>query len=227
MKVLVVDDDVVSRMMLMHLIDSSGRYEIVEAEDGAEAWAQLQGGLRPAICFCDLRMPRLSGIELLQHVRGNAALAALPFVLVSSASDGATLDQARQAGVSGYLVKPFEPAQVRAQLAALIPQGAHPDAEEPSATQARLGIDAARLQAYLAGFEQQLRTAQTELAKLHRQGERETVSAQLERLHAGCTTLGLTGAAALLHPLPPADAPDTALEAVLESVRHQLQRLHA
>ena len=38
----------ISRMMLMHLIDSSGNYEIAEAEDGADAWQQLVGGLRPA-----------------------------------------------------------------------------------------------------------------------------------------------------------------------------------
>ena len=65
MKVLVVDDDVVSRMVLMHLIDSCGKFDIVEAEDGADAWRQLQDGLRPAICFCDLRMPNMSGMELL------------------------------------------------------------------------------------------------------------------------------------------------------------------
>jgi CheY-like chemotaxis protein len=69
MKVLVVDDDVVSRMVLMHLIDSCGSFDIVEAEDGADAWQQLEAGLRPAICFCDLRMPRLSGMELLQRVK--------------------------------------------------------------------------------------------------------------------------------------------------------------
>ncbi|MDB5749053.1 MAG: response regulator, partial [Massilia sp.] len=53
MKVLVVDDDVVSRMMLMHLVDSCGKYEILEAGDGLDAWRQLEAGLRPAITFCD------------------------------------------------------------------------------------------------------------------------------------------------------------------------------
>ena len=44
MKVLVVDDDVVSRMVLMHLIDSEGPVEVAEAEDGVDAWDQLAGG---------------------------------------------------------------------------------------------------------------------------------------------------------------------------------------
>ena len=82
MKVLVVDDDVVSRMMLMHLVDSCGQYEIVEAEDGEDAWRLLSDGLRPGIMFCDLRMPRLDGLELLARVRAEPALAGLPFVLV-------------------------------------------------------------------------------------------------------------------------------------------------
>jgi len=99
MNVLVVDDDVVARMMLMHLVDSCGSHAIVEADDGADAWRQLEAGLRPDIVFCDLRMPHLSGLELLQRVRHDPLLAGLPFVLVSAASDSATMDEAAQAAV--------------------------------------------------------------------------------------------------------------------------------
>jgi two-component system chemotaxis response regulator CheY len=222
MKVLVVDDDVVSRMMLMHLIDSSGSYEIVEAEDGADAWRQLEEGLRPAVCFCDLRMPRLSGMELLQKVRADAALAALPFVLVSSANDRETVEQATRAGASGYIVKPFEPAQVRAQLDALASRMQALDAEEPAATLARLGIDGERLQAYLAGFETQLLAADAELEALLLRDERAEVAARLERLRTGCATLGLHGAAGVLARAP-ATPQDLAamLAAVLGAVRRQ------
>lgn len=231
MKILVVDDDIVSRMMLMHLIDSCGRHEVVEAEDGADAWQQLAAGLRPAACFCDLRMPRLSGMELLQKVRGDAALAALPFVLVSSANDRDTVELATRAGASGYIVKPFEPAQVRAQLDALgalhalmaVPL----HAEAPSATLARLGIDADRLQAYLAGFEAQLLAAGPELEALAASGAHGEAAARLERLRAGCATLGLHGAAALLA-MPPAGAAALApvLDTVLDTVRRQARRLN-
>ncbi len=228
MKVLIVDDDVVSRMMLMHLIDSCGRYDIVEAEDGADAWQQLGAGLRPAACFCDLRMPRLSGMELLQKVRGDSALATLPFVVVSSANDRDTVELALQAGATGYIVKPFEPAQVRAQVVALdataAPAALH--AEAPAATLARLGIDADRLQAYLAGFETQLLAAGTEIEGLLASGARDEAAARLERLRGGCATLGLHGAAALLA-APPATAAAlaAALAAVLDAVRRQAQRL--
>ncbi|QBE62547.1 response regulator [Pseudoduganella lutea] len=225
MKVLVVDDDVVSRMMLMHLIDSSGHYEIVEAEDGADAWQQLVAGLRPAACFCDLRMPRLSGMELLQKVRGDAALASLPFVLVSSANDRETVELATRAGASGYIVKPFEPTQVRAQLDAL----AMPlQAEEPADTLARLGIDAARLAAYLAGFETQLLAAEAELEALLLRGERDEAMVRLERLRGGCATLGLAGAAGKLAVLPATTAGlAPMLATVRDAVRRQARRLGA
>ncbi|MFS2020103.1 response regulator transcription factor [Massilia sp. CT11-108] len=53
------------------MIDStaSGVFDVLEAEDGADAWAQLDAGANPALLFCDLRMPRLSGMELLARVR--------------------------------------------------------------------------------------------------------------------------------------------------------------
>jgi two-component system chemotaxis response regulator CheY len=199
MKVLVVDDDVVSRMVLMHLIDSCGHFDIVEAEDGAEAWELLEAGLRPAICFCDLRMPRLSGMELLEKVKaGDAGLQAMPFVLVSSASDRETVETATRTGAAGYVVKPFHPDSVREHLTQFLEQAASAiplAAEAPSATQQRLGIDGARLLLYLAGFERQLDSARHDIDKLLAEGAQAEVAVRLQRLHAGCETLGLTGAA--------------------------------
>lgn len=221
MKVLVVDDDVVSRMVLMHLIDGCGKFEIVEAEDGAEAWQQLEDGLRPGIVFCDLRMPRLSGIELLQHVRTHGDLAEVPFVLVSSATDKETVQQATLAGATGYIVKPFQSDQVRAHLGAFLDQAANGyehEAEEPSATLARLGIGADRLLVYLAGFQNQLTTAGNELNALLARGELDEARLRLERLHTGCTTLGLHGAAAALAPLMGGHASNEAVQAALTDV---------
>ncbi|WP_137175799.1 response regulator [Massilia sp. HP4] len=196
MKVLVVDDDIVARMMLMHLVDSCGSHAILEAEDGADAWRQLEAGLRPAIVFCDLRMPHMSGLELLQRVRANAATAELPFVLVSAASDGATLDEAAALGASGYIVKPFRQEDVRAQFERLFPSTAAvqetPD-EAPHEVARRLGIDHARLRLYLDGLARQLQVAMRESP-----ASDEGAEARLNRLREGCKTLGLYAAAAAL-----------------------------
>lgn len=221
MKVLVVDDDVVSRMVLMHLIDSCGKFDIVEAEDGADAWQQLEAGLRPAIVFCDLRMPRLSGMELLQRVKGDHALTAMPFVLVSSATDKETVQQATKAGAAGYIVKPFQADQVRIHLTAFLDQAAsgyEHQAEAPSATQLRLGINADRLLVYLTGFQNQLTVASGELDALFARGEQQEAQARIDRLHAGCVTLGLTGAAAALKSFAPGFLSSDAVQAVLSDV---------
>jgi two-component system chemotaxis response regulator CheY len=221
MKVLVVDDDVVSRMVLMHLIDGCGKFEIVEAEDGADAWQQLGDGLRPGIVFCDLRMPRLSGIELLQHVRSHGELAQVPFVLVSSATDKETVQQATLAGATGYIVKPFQSEQVRAHLGAFLDQAANGyehRAEEPAATLVRLGIGADRLLVYLTGFQNQLTAASNEINALLAHDEQAEVRVRLERLHTGCTTLGLHGAAAALKPLMGGHTSNEAVQAALTDV---------
>jgi len=223
MNVLVVDDDVVARMMLMHLVDSCGSHAIVEAEDGEDAWRQLAGGLQPDIVFCDLRMPHLSGIELLQRVRQTPLLAALPFVLVSAASDSATMDEAALAGASGYIVKPFRHEDVRAQFERLFAQ---PDANEaidaadaadvndeaPDAVARRLGIDLDRLRLYLDGLARQLQAAQGGLA------EGAEGIEQCARLRAGCSMLGLHGAAAALDRAPLAASLTQAQAAVARQI---------
>jgi two-component system chemotaxis response regulator CheY len=221
MKVLVVDDDVVSRMVLMHLIDSCGKFDIVEAEDGADAWQQLEDGLRPAICFCDLRMPRLSGLELLQRVKAHAELNSMPFVLVTSANDKETVQEATKAGAAGYIVKPFQAEQVRVHLVGFLDQAAsgyEHQAEAPADTLRRLGINSERLLVYLTGFQNQLTAAATDLEAALAKGDQQDAQARIDRLHAGCVTLGLHGAAAALKSFTPQRLVNDEVQAVLADV---------
>lgn len=228
MKVLVVDDDVVSRMVLMHLIDACGHVDILEAEDGEDAWQQLSAGLRPAICFCDLRMPRLSGMELLERVKADAGLASMPFVLVTSANDSATVDQATGLGVDGYLVKPFQHEQVRAFMAPLTALQTQMECETPQAAMHRLGINGERLLVYLGGFETQLAAARGEIDAVLAAADIDGARRRLDRLHAGCLTLGLNGAAEGLRAVT-VDQPDRARVqgALADTVRAVLQQTEA
>jgi len=216
MQVLVVDDDVVSRMMLMHLVDAcapAAGCSILEAEDGEQAWALLAGGLRPAIVFSDLRMPHLGGLELLARLRADPApdLAATPFVLVSAASDADTLAQAARLGADGCLSKPFTHAQVLAQLAPV-----RGDADEhPQAVAQRLGIPPERLLVYLDGLERQLEAA------------RGQATPALAQLAQGCATLGLAGSAARLHAAGEGMATRDAIGQALAALRRQRARARA
>jgi two-component system chemotaxis response regulator CheY len=224
MKVLIVDDDVVSRMMLMHMIDSAGSYDVLEAEDGEEAWQRLDAGPRPAMLFCDLRMPRLSGMELLARVKADRRFVGLPFVLVSAAADGATMEQAIGLGADGYIVKPFDSDKVRGYLSGLAGHGDHAD-ESPEATMRRLGIDATRLQLYLGGLHRQLAGAAADIEKLLAAGQPDGARAHLGRLAEGCRTLGLLHAAAALETraaLPAAAAAARELDAAGAAVLRQL-----
>src|SRR5688572_4297841 len=98
MKLLVADDDGVARLVLARTLEGLGA-EVLQATDGEAAWALLAGGLRPALCCCDVHMPRLDGMGLLRRARRHPVLKDLPFVLVSSAADHGTLDDAVAAGV--------------------------------------------------------------------------------------------------------------------------------
>jgi two-component system chemotaxis response regulator CheY len=222
MQVLVVDDDVVSRMMLMHLVDSCGQYDILEAEDGADAWRQLDAGLCPGIVFCDLRMPRLSGTELLARVRARPELARLPFVLVSAANDGATIEEADALGASGYVVKPFRIENLRPHLMAL-------EADEtPAASARRLGIDTDRLGLYLGGLERQLNEAAAAVDMAWATGDTVAILERLRRLREGCVTLGLHGAATALaraEAAPQAGSVAAALDAARRAVAAQAEAL--
>jgi two-component system, chemotaxis family, chemotaxis protein CheY len=215
MKVLIVDDDVVARMMLMHMIDGAGMaagaaaIDVQEAEDGEDAWGQLEGGLAPSILFCDLRMPRLSGMELLARIKADARFTALPFVLVSAANDAATMEQALGLGAAGYIVKPFDGGKVAQHLAGLLPAAtsataaadAEAGTEPPGAVTRRLGIDTARLVIYLGGLQRQLHDAGPELERLLAAGDTGAARLRLARLAEGCRTLGLDGAGAALETL--------------------------
>jgi len=228
-KIMIVDDDVVARMMLMHMVDTSGKFDIVEAEDGEQAWRMLSGASVPALCFCDLRMPRLSGTELLTRVRAESRLVALPFVLVSAAADGETVQRAAALGADGYIVKPFQSDQVEMHLAALQARVGPVD-EAPRDTLARLGIDSARLPLYLGGLQRQLRAAGPAIERLLDGLDQAEAKLRLTRLREGCATLGLATAAASLHALEgpgvllDATRVNNVLDEVLCDVLHQEER---
>jgi two-component system chemotaxis response regulator CheY len=231
MKALVVDDDVVSRIALIDLLAAYNMFELEQAEDGVQAWQMLEAGLRPVICFCDVRMPHMSGIELLQKLKTNPALAEMPFVLVSSASDRDTVLQAVKLGAIGYILKPLDAEAARAHLDKIFKLTLEKLAENPAATMKRLNINAARLTAYLEAFKAQLTVGRGEVAALLEQGDNANAKLRLDTLNTGCVTLGLWHVGGLLEalrarPLQPGHV-DAILAEVIDSVERQTNRVKA
>lgn len=229
MKALVVDDDVVSRMALTDLLSVYGLFDLVEAADGEDAWMLLEGGLRPVICFCDVRMPRMSGIALLEKMKQHDALSEVPFVLVSSASDRETVLQAVKLGAVGYILKPLHAADARAHLEKIFQVTLDKLAENPMSTLKRLNIGPDRLTAYLGAFSEQLLKGRHEIERLLNSSATVEARTRMDAIHAGCMTLGLWHVAAVLD-AERKGAADVervlnALDDISEAVARQLTRL--
>lgn len=118
MKILVVDDDPVSRRVLRQILASTDPdCVIAEASGGEEACALLERVNHGFdVVFLDISMPDYDGLELLGRFRRSAALKTLPVILCTSSNDRATVIKAAAAGARHYIVKPPAPAIVAEKL---------------------------------------------------------------------------------------------------------------
>ena len=123
--VLVVEDDLMERTALSAIIKQEAGWEIVEATSGINALEQLRDGLRPDLCLFDLRMPQMDGLSLLEQIRSDSSLQKLRVAIMSGEQDRAKILSLSKLGISEYLLKPANPAKVRAALraAAGLPTG--------------------------------------------------------------------------------------------------------
>ena len=105
-KVLVADDSGVMRKIIIRALNGCGVNDIVEAADGVEALARFAE--HPIdLVMTDWNMPNMTGIELLRAIRADAALKALPVLMITAEAKKENIIEAAQAGASGYIVKPF------------------------------------------------------------------------------------------------------------------------
>lgn len=106
MKILVVDDFSTMRRIIKNLLNDLGFMNIVEADDGNTALPILKkGGID--FLVTDWNMPGMTGIELLKEVRADDKLASLPVMMVTAEQKREQIVEAAEAGVNGYIVKPF------------------------------------------------------------------------------------------------------------------------
>ena len=106
MKILIVDDFSTMRRIIKNLLRDLGFPNTVEADDGLTAIPILNSG---SIDFLvtDWNMPGMTGIDLLRHVRADEKLRSLPVLMVTAEAKREQIIEAAQAGVNGYVVKPF------------------------------------------------------------------------------------------------------------------------
>jgi two-component system chemotaxis response regulator CheY len=112
--VLTVDDSRTIRDMLRLALAGAG-YRVVQAEDGVDGLALLQGECPDAI-ITDINMPRLDGFGFIEEVRRDPRFSATPILVLTTESDSMMKDRARAAGATGWIVKPFNPEKLTASL---------------------------------------------------------------------------------------------------------------
>ena len=108
--VLTVDDSRTMRDMLMLALKDAG-YRVVQAEDGVHGLEVLQSE-RPDIVITDINMPRMDGFGFIEGMRADPDHKATPVLVLTTESDAAKKQRAREAGATGWIVKPFDPAKL-------------------------------------------------------------------------------------------------------------------
>lgn len=108
--VLTVDDSRTMRDMLMLALKDAG-YRVVQAEDGVHGLEVLQAE-SPDIVITDINMPRMDGFGFIEGMRADPAFSAVPVLVLTTESDAAKKQRAREAGATGWIVKPFDPARL-------------------------------------------------------------------------------------------------------------------
>lgn len=117
-QILVVEDEAAIRDMLCFTLQTAG-YEVLQAANAEEAWRILQREA-PDLVLLDWMLPGTSGIQLLQRLRHNGALAGMPVIMLTA--KGAEQDQVEgfDAGADDYVVKPFSPKALVARIQAVL-----------------------------------------------------------------------------------------------------------
>lgn len=105
-KILIVDDFSTMRRIIKNLLRDLGYNNTFEADDGSTALPMLEGGDFDFV-ITDWNMPIMQGIDLIKKIRENPKLQSLPILMVTAEAKREQIITAAQAGVNGYIVKPF------------------------------------------------------------------------------------------------------------------------
>jgi len=120
MRVFIVDDYTTMLRILRNLLRQLDVNNVEEANDGENAYHMIQKS-PPDLIISDWNMAPVSGLDLLRRVRANAKLRHIPFIMVTAESKTENVVAAKQAGVSNYIVKPFNAETLRAKIVSVCP----------------------------------------------------------------------------------------------------------
>lgn len=120
MKVLLIDDSAIMRMMLASLLNQVAPCDVTEAADGQDGIEWLNRA-RFDLVLLDLHMPGMDGMEFLRYRQTSPALLTVPVIVISSDAEGQQMTAAEELGASAYVTKPFTFSGLRTALSAAMP----------------------------------------------------------------------------------------------------------
>jgi len=110
-RILAVDDSVSLRRMLVHTLTQAG-HQVTEAQDGVEAVGIAGTGAAVQLVITDVNMPNMDGLTLVKRLRGLPNYKHVPILVLTTEMDPAKKKEAKDAGATGWIVKPFVPEQL-------------------------------------------------------------------------------------------------------------------
>ena len=116
-RILVADDMMTMRKLVVKTCKELGFTDITEAEDGAKAWEAVNAANPPiGLIISDWNMPNTTGLDFLKRVRADTRYGKLPFIMVTAEAEQHQVVEAVKSGVSNYVVKPFTVDQLRDKI---------------------------------------------------------------------------------------------------------------
>jgi two-component system chemotaxis response regulator CheY len=119
MHILIVDDYKTMLRIIRNLLRQLGFVNIEEATDGSMALQMLRGG-NYGLVISDWNMEPMTGLQLLREVRADGKLKGTPFIMVTAESKSENVIAAKEAGVSNYIVKPFNAETLQAKMVSVL-----------------------------------------------------------------------------------------------------------
>jgi two-component system chemotaxis response regulator CheY len=106
-KILVIDDSTTVRQQVGIALTQAG-FEVVEAVDGRDGETKITSNRDLALVICDVNMPHVNGIDLLERVKKDGKNPQLPIVMLTTEGQASLIERAKKLGAKGWIVKPFK-----------------------------------------------------------------------------------------------------------------------
>ena len=194
MRVLVVDDDRITRLLLRKILSKNPAYEVVEAASGLEAWNLIEQGGAPDLAILDIMMPGLDGMQLLTRLRTDPRFKDLGVIMCTVVSETETVQQAAALGVSHYFVKPFSAQRVLDEVQKVLSKiPVNEPLEDPVTVSQRLGIDHESYQNLLQLLLEEVGKCLVEVHAALANGDQKSAAWKISAIKDAATNLGARG----------------------------------